>query len=245
VFLLTEEQNTFRARVREIVEKHFKPRASFIDENRCFPRKNVKILTDNNLFGLNISKDYGGQGLDSISQAIAIEEVARVCVSTSILLTNQVLIMSALKMAGSQQQREEILPKLATGQMLGAGALTERVSGSDMSNIKTQARKHRENYLINGLKCFVTNAGEMDYYLVSAKTDMRKGHQGMSLFIIEKGKKGLTFGKIEKTMGLRGVPMKEVVLNNCAIPVSNIVGEEEEGFQILAKSRSRQDTLGF
>ncbi|NPV93231.1 MAG: acyl-CoA dehydrogenase [Firmicutes bacterium] len=239
MFLLTPEQDTLRDSVREIVKKHIEPQAAFIDENRAFPVENIKVLAENNLFALYVYKKYGGQGLDSISQMIAIEEVARVCMTTSVFMTNQVLAMSPFIITGNQSQKENFLVKMASGQIMGAMAATERGAGSDVASIQTKAAKYNSHYVINGQKCFIANGGEAGCYVVVAKTNPNWGHRGLSLFIVEEGRKGLLFGKVEKTMGIRGIPIREVIFKNCIIPEANILGEEGQGFITMMKAVDR------
>lgn len=236
MFLLTPEQEALRYSIRNLAKNTFEPKACAIDENQYFPRENIAVLAENKLFGINIPKEYGGQGLDSISQTIAIEEIARVCMSTSIFLTNQVLSMAPLLLTGNENQKQNFLVKLATGEIIGAFATTEREAGSDIASISTKASKNNGYYIINGLKCFIANGGEAGCYIVVAKTNPSLGYRGLSLFIVEEGRKGLSFGKTERTMGIRGTPVREVIFKNCIIPESNILGEENHGFVIIMKA---------
>ena len=237
--ILTNKQESLKDSVRKLAEKHFAPKAAQIDEYRIFPRENIAILAKNNLFGLNITKEYGGQGKDMLSQIIAIEEVARVCMSTSVLLANQVLAMAPLVIAGNGTQKKTFLTQLATGKILGAFAVTEREAGSDTASIKTLAVRNNGHYIINGAKCFVTNGGEASCYIVAAKTDPYLSYRGLSLFIVEDEREGLILGPAEDTMGIRGEPIREIIFEHCRIPKANLLCEEGQGFVLMMRALDR------
>lgn len=236
MFILSSEHNALKQKVREIAEKNFAPKASLIDRYNHFPRENMAILAEHGLFGLNISPEYGGSGRDTISQMIAIEEVARVCASTSVMITSQVLTAAPLIIAGTEPQKKKFLHGLATGKMLGAFAITERQAGSDNSAMLAEAKKGNGCYILNATKCFVANGGEADCYVVIARTDPNRGTRGFTLFIVEKGRPGLLFGEAEDKMGIRGAAVCEVILDNCKIPEENRLGEEGQGYCLMMQA---------
>lgn len=233
---LTEEQIMLRKMTRELALEKFAPRAAEIDRNSEFPWDNVKLLADYGLMGINVPEEFGGAGSDTLSHVIAIEEVARVCASTSVVLTTQALAIAPVFLAGTEEQKKKYLTPMASGQVLGAFGLTEPGAGSDASRISTTAVRDGDCYILNGVKHFITNGGEAEVYTVAAMTDRSKGARGISTFMVEKGTPGFSFGKKESKMGIRGSVTRELIFENCRIPAENILGREGEGFKIVMKS---------
>ncbi|KJS15522.1 MAG: acyl-CoA dehydrogenase [Peptococcaceae bacterium BRH_c4b] len=233
---LTEEQIMLRQMTRELALEKFAPRAAEIDQTGEFPWDNVKLLADYELLGINVPEEYGGAGSDTLSHAIAIEEVARVCGSTSVILTTQALAIAPVFLAGTDEQKKKYLTPMASGKVLGAFGLTEPGAGSDASRISTTAARDGDYYVLNGVKHFITNGGEAEIYTIVAMTDKSKGVKGISTFFVEKGTPGFTFGKKESKMGIRGSTTRELIFENCRIPKENLLGREGEGFKIVMKS---------
>ena len=238
-FELTEEQNLIRDMVRTFAETEVAPSADERDELETFDRDLMFTrLADLGLTGIVFPEEYGGAGADYISYAIAVEELSRVCASTGVTLSAHLSLGSnPINLFGSEEQKKKFLTPLATGEAMGAFGLTEPSAGSDAGGTKTTAMREGGNWLINGSKIFITNAGEADIYIVFARTDKNaEKHHGISAFIIEKGTPGFSFGKKEKKMGIRSSPTMELVFENCQVPLENLLGEEGKGFKVAMKT---------
>lgn len=234
--LLSDEHLMIRQVVRKLAEKEFKPLAAEIDRLEKFPHENVKLLAEQGLIGVDIPVEYGGGGADSLSHLIVIEEVARVCASTSVVLTTTGLAVGPLLAAGTEEQKKKFLTPIASGECLGAFAITEPGAGSDNSAMRTTAVKDGNSYVINGSKTFITNAGEAGLISVIAKTKREAGYKGISIFMVEQGTPGLIIGKKEEKLGMRGSETREVILEDCRVPAENMIGEENKGFYVLMES---------
>src|SRR5699024_6003147 len=185
------------------------------------------------LTGIPWPEAYGGIDADFVSYCIAVEELSRVCASTGVTLSAHLSLASwPIYTYGNEDQKQNILKRLATGEALGAYALSERGSGSEAGAMKTVAKKDGDDYILNGNKVWITNGGVADIYLVFAITDSEAKHKGISAFIVEKGTEGFTFGKKEKKLGIRSSPTTELIFENCRVPKENLLGEEGEGFKI-------------
>lgn len=231
-----------RKMTRELALEKFAPRAAEIDSTGQFPWDNVKLLAQYGLLGINVPEEYDGAGSDTLSHVIAIEEVARVCGSTSVILTTQALAMAPVFLAGTEEQKKKYLAPMAGGKVLGAFGLTEPGAGSDASRISTTAVRDGDYYVVNGVKHFITNGGEAEIYTVAAMTDKSRGTRGISTFLIEKGTPGFTFGKKESKMGIRGSTTRELIFENCRIHKESLLGKEGEGFKIVMKSMDHTRT---
>jgi alkylation response protein AidB-like acyl-CoA dehydrogenase len=235
-FKLSEEQQMLRDMVRKISVKEFAPRAAEIDQKEEFPWGNKKILEENGLLGIQIPEEYGGAGAGMVSLAIVVEEVARVCASTSTILTTQALATDPLLIGGSHEQKMKWLRPMAEGSALGACAITEPGAGSDVTAIRTIATPGNDGYAINGAKIFITNGGVSDFTTVVAYTDKSKAHKGISMLVVPKDTPGFTVGKEEKKMGIRGSDTRELVFEDCLVPEESIIGKPGDGFKILMKT---------
>ena len=238
-FELTEEQNLIRDMVRTFAETELAPSANERDEQELFDRDLMFArLADLGLTGIVFPEEYGGAGADYISYAIAVEELSRVCASTGVTLSAHLSLGSnPIHLFGTEEQKKKFLTPLATGDAMGAFGLTEPSAGSDAGGTKTTAMREGGNWLVNGSKIFITNAGEADTYIVFARTDKNaEKHHGISAFIIEKGTPGFSFGKKEKKMGIRSSPTMELVFENCQVPLENLLGEEGKGFKVAMKT---------
>lgn len=238
-FQLTEEQNLIRDMVRSFAETEVAPSADDRDESEAFDRELMfGRLAELGLTGIVFPEEYGGAGADYVSYAIAVEELSRVCASTGVTLSAHLSLGSnPIYLFGSEEQKKKYLTPLAQGETMGAFGLTEPSAGSDAGGTKTFAVKDGDEWIINGSKIFITNAGEADTYVVFARTDKdAKKHRGISAFIVEKGTPGFSFGKKEKKMGIRSSPTLELVFENCRVPAENLLGEEGQGFKVAMKT---------
>jgi butyryl-CoA dehydrogenase len=232
-FQLTEEQQMLRKMVRDFAENEVEPTAAERDEEERFDRSIFDQMAELGLTGIPWPEEYGGIGSDYVSYVIAVEELSRVCASTGVTLSAHLSLASwPIFKYGNEEQKKNFLTRLATGEALGAYALSEPGAGSDVAAMKTTAKKDGDDYILNGSKVWITNGGVADIYLVFAKTDSDAKHKGISGFIVEKGTKGFSFGKKEKKLGIRSSPTTELIFENCRIPKENMLGAEGEGFKI-------------
>ncbi len=235
----TEEQNLLRDMVREFAEKEVGPSARERDEEERFDRPLMfGRLAELGLTGIVFPEEYGGAGADYISYAIAVEELSRVCASTGVTLSAHLSLGSnPIYLFGSEAQKQTFLTPLAEGRKMGAFGLTEPSAGTDAGGTKTTALKDGDQWLLNGTKIFITNAGEAEIYIVFARTDKTaEKHHGISAFIVEKGTPGFSFGKKEQKMGIRSSPTMELVFQDCRIPADNLLGAEGQGFKVAMKT---------
>jgi alkylation response protein AidB-like acyl-CoA dehydrogenase len=238
-FELTEEQNLIREMVRSFAETEVAPSAAERDEEERFDRALMyDRLGELGLTGIVFPEEYGGAGADYISYAIAVEELSRVCGSTGVTLSAHLsLCANPIYMFGTEEQKQKFLVPLATGEKIGGFGLTEPSAGSDAGGTKTTATRDGDEWILNGSKIFITNAGEAETYVVLARSDKNaEKHRGISAFIVEKGTPGFSFGKKEKKMGIRSSPTMELVFENCRIPVDNLLGQEGQGFKVAMKT---------
>ncbi|WP_080872322.1 acyl-CoA dehydrogenase [Oceanobacillus timonensis] len=232
-FQLTEEQEMLRKMVRDFAENEVEPTAAERDEEERFDRAIFNQMAELGLTGIPWPEEYGGIGSDYLSYVIAVEELSRVCASTGVTLSAHLSLASwPIYKYGNEAQKQYFLKRLATGEALGAYALSEPGAGSDVVSMKTTAKKDGDDYLLNGSKVWITNGGVADIYIIFAKTDADRKHKGITAFIVEKGTEGFTFGKKEKKLGIRSSPTTELIFENCRIPADNVLGKEGDGFKI-------------
>ena len=240
--VLTDEQRELRELVRTLARERIAPRAAEIDESHEFPWDVVELFREQGIFGLFFAEEWGGTGTGTLLSLVAIEETAKVCATSSLILAVQELGSLGLKLAGTQEQKGRYLPKLASGEWLPAYALTEAGSGSDSAAMRTIARRDGDDYVLSGGKRFITNAGVANLYTVFAKTDPDAGHAGISAFVVESDVPGFQVARLEPKMGIAGSTTGELVFEDCRVPAANRLGEEGEGFRIamriLDRSRS-------
>jgi len=232
-FILSADQSMLRDTVRRIAEEKFAPLASEIDEKEIFPKESVKVLAENGLLGVQIPEEYGGAGAGMLAMVLAVEEIARVCASTSVILTTQALASDPFLLAGTEEQKKNYLYRLASGECLGACGITEPGAGSDVTGMKTTAKKVDGGYILNGSKIFITNGGESDIITVLAYTDKEKGNRGISMLIVEKGDAGFSVGKKEHKLGLHGSDTRELIFEDVFLPKERLLGPEGQGFKTL------------
>jgi alkylation response protein AidB-like acyl-CoA dehydrogenase len=233
---LSAEQREIRDLVRDLARERVAPRAAEIDKSAEFPWDLVELMREHDLLGLPFEERYGGTGTGALMVLVAIEELSKVCATTGLILAVQELGSLGIKLAGSDEQKERWLPRLARGEWLPAYALTEPGSGSDSAAMRTEARREADEYVLNGGKRFITNAGVAGLYVVFAKTDPEAGHAGISAFVVEADAPGFEVGRIEPKMGIKGSTTGEIFFDDCRIPADNLLGEEGEGFR-LAQER--------
>jgi alkylation response protein AidB-like acyl-CoA dehydrogenase len=236
---LSDEQREIRDLVRSLARERIAPRAAEIDKSAKFPWDVVELFREHELFGILFDEEYGGLGASALLTLVAIEEVSKVCATSGLIIAVQELGSLALKLAGTDEQKDRWLPRLASGEWLGAYALTEPGSGSDSAAMRTEARREGDEYVLNGSKRFITNAGVAELYTVFAKTDPSAGHSGISAFVVEASAPGFEVGRIEPKMGIKGSTTGEVFYNDCRIPANNLLGEEGEGFKIAMRILDR------
>ncbi|MEK7431863.1 MAG: acyl-CoA dehydrogenase [Cyanobacteriota bacterium] len=230
-FWLKEEHLILQQTIRSFAEKEIKPLANKVDEESWFPLENFKKLGEMGFLGLNVPEEYGGVGSDTLSYAISVEEIGRACGSTGLSYAAHVSLgTTPFYLFGNEEQKKKYLPKLATGEWIGAWALTEPGAGSDAAGQKTTAKLDGDFYVLNGAKTFITNALYADSFIIMAMTDKSKGNRGISAFIVDKGTPGFKLGKTENKMGMRGSPTSQLIFEDCIIPKENILGKEGEGF---------------
>ena len=237
--VLTDEQRELRELVRTLARERIGPRAAEIDESHEFPWDVVELYREQGIFGLLFGEEWGGTGTGTLLALVAIEEIAKVCATSSLILAVQELGSLGLKLAGSQEQKERYLPKLASGEWLGAYALTEAGSGSDSAAMRTTARRDGDEYVLSGGKRFITNAGVANLYTVFAKTDPDADHTGISAFVVESDAPGFQVARLEPKMGIAGSTTGELVFDECRVPAANLLGEEGEGFRIAMRILDR------
>ena len=237
--VLTEEQREIRDLVRSLARERIAPRAAEIDESHEFPWDVVELFREHDLFGLLFDEEWGGTGTGTLLALVAIEEVSKVCATSGRVLAVQELGSLGLKLAGTQEQKERWLPRLASGEWLCAYALTEAGSGSDSAAMRTTARRDGDGYVLDGSKRFITNAGVANLYTVFAKTDAQAGHGGISAFVVESDAPGIEVLTHEPKMGISGSTTGELGFDDCRIPADNLLGEEGDGFKLAMRILDR------
>jgi butyryl-CoA dehydrogenase len=229
---ISKEHEEFRKKIREFAENQIEPKARELDEAGKFPFDTVKKLGEMGILGMVAPKQYGGSGYDTLSYSIAVEEISRVCGSTGITVAaHNSLGLYPIYLFGTEEQKKKYIPDLASGRKLGSFGLTEPGAGSDAAGTKTTAVLDGDAYLVNGSKCFITNASVGETFVITAVTDKTKSYKGISSFILEKGMKGFSIGKKENKMGLRGSDTATLIFEDLRIPKENLLGQEGEGFK--------------
>jgi len=230
-FEFTEKQNKFKALVRSFAENEIRPRADAIDKEDRFPWEIIKKAGEIGLLGMTASEEYGGIGVDTISFAIAIEEISRVSGSLGLTIeAHNSLAVGHIYNRGTEEQKRKYVIPLAKGEKIGAWALTEPTAGSDAGGMQTTAVPDKDGWVLNGTKLFITSGDVADPVVVMAVTDKTKKAKGISAFIVEKNTPGLSFGKEENKLGLRGSRTVEVILDSCRVPKENMLDAEGMGF---------------
>ena len=236
---LSAEQRELRDLVRSLARERIAPRAAEIDESHEFPWDVVELYREHGLFGLLFDEEWGGTGTGVLMALVAIEEISKVCATSGLILAVQELGSLGLKLAGTREQQERFLPRLASGEWLCAYALTEAGSGSDSAAMRTTARREGDEYVLDGGKRFITNAGVAGLYTVFAKTDPDAGHSGISAFVVESDAPGFEVARLEPKMGIAGSTTGELLFHGCRVPAANLLGAEGDGFKIAMRILDR------
>ncbi|MCX5200808.1 acyl-CoA dehydrogenase [Streptomyces sp. NBC_00237] len=236
LYRTSEEHDMLRDTVRALAEAKIAPYAAEVDENARFPREALDALVAADLQAVHVPEEFGGAGADALATVIVIEEVARVCASSSLIPAVNKLGSLPVILSGSEDLKKKYLAPLAKGEAMFSYCLSEPDAGSDAAGMKTRAVRDGDYWVLNGVKRWITNAGESEYYTVMAVTDPEKRSKGISAFVVEKSDEGVSFGAPEKKLGIKGSPTREVYLDNVRIPADRMIGEEGTGFATAMKT---------
>lgn len=230
LFQLPEEHNELRSAIRDLSVKQIEPHAADVDENERYPEEALNALNASGFNAVHIPEEYGGQGADSVATCIVIEEVARVCASSSLIPAVNKLGTMGLLLNGSEDLKKQVLPDIVNG-ATASYALSEREAGSDAAAMRTRASADGDSWILNGTKCWITNGSKSTWFTVMAVTDPEKGANGISAFMVHKDDPGFVVGPKEKKLGIKGSPTNELYFENCRIPGDRIIGEPGTGFK--------------
>jgi alkylation response protein AidB-like acyl-CoA dehydrogenase len=236
VYTPTEEHQAFRAAVREVCDEKVAPHAAEADELGEFPKASFEALRAADFHAPHVPETYGGVGGDALAVAIVIEEIARACASSSLIPAVNKLASMPWLLAGSDELKQRYLPSLATGDAMASYCLSEPEAGSDAAGMTTRAVRDGDDWVLNGTKRWITNAGVSDLYTVFAVTDPDLRTKGISAFVVEKADEGVSFGAPEKKLGIKGSPTREVYFDNVRIPGDRLIGTEGTGFGVAMKT---------
>ncbi|MEV6115848.1 acyl-CoA dehydrogenase [Streptomyces sp. NPDC052109] len=232
----SEEHDMLRDVVRSLVEAKIAPYAAAVDEEARFPQEALDALVANDLHAVHVPEEYGGAGADALATVIVIEEVARACVSSSLIPAVNKLGSLPVILSGGEELKKKYLTPLAKGDAMFSYCLSEPEAGSDAGGMTTKAVRDGDHWVLNGVKRWITNAGVSDFYTVMAVTDAGKRTKGISAFVVEKSDEGVSFGAPEKKLGIKGSPTREVYFDNVRIPADRMIGEEGTGFATAMKT---------
>jgi alkylation response protein AidB-like acyl-CoA dehydrogenase len=239
-YSLPQDFLDFRDTIRQIARERVAPRAAEIDEKAEYPRDIRELFAEHDLLGLPFDTEYGGTGTGTLMLNIAVEEIAAVCASSSLILMIQELGTLPIKLFGTEDQKQRILPRCASGEWSPAFALSEPDAGSDPGGMRTRAVRDGDEWVIDGAKNWITNLGVNDFYIVFAVTDPEQGHsRGISAFIVESDREGVSIGKLEHKMGIRGSPTGQPVFDGVRVPADNLIGDENAGFKVAMATLDR------
>jgi len=236
---LSEDEQALIEAIRELALERVAPRAAEIDHTGEFPWDMKELLAQQDILAMPFPTEYGGIGTSELAIVMAIEELARHCATTALLLAVQQLGSTPILLAGNEQQKRKYLPRLASGEWMAAYGLTEAGSGSDAAAMRTMAVHKGDKYILNGSKRFITNGGLAQVNSIFAITDPRIGTRGISVFIVEKSFPGFSVGRIEDKMGIKGSQTAELIFTDCEVPVENLLGREGDGFKIAMMTLDR------
>jgi alkylation response protein AidB-like acyl-CoA dehydrogenase len=236
LYQLPEEHRALRAAVRELADDKIAPRAAEIDETAQFPHDVYDALVRAGFHAVHIPEEYGGAGADAIATNIVIEEVARACASSSLIPAVNKLGTVPLLLSASDELKKQVLPAVASGEAMFSYALSEREAGSDAAAMRTRAVRDGDHWVLNGTKCWITNAGVSTHYTVMAVTDPAQGPRGISAFVVHQDDPGFSVGSHERKLGIKGSPTCEIYFEDCTIPADRIVGEPGTGFKTALRT---------
>ncbi|MFQ5905539.1 MAG: acyl-CoA dehydrogenase family protein [bacterium] len=241
-YFLSDEHKMIKDVARKITEEKIKPVRAELDEKESFPHEILKEMAKVDLFRVLVPPEYGGFDTGVLGVCVAVEEIARGCAGVATTYGVVGLGSMPLIVAGNEEQKKKYLPRVAEGSLITAFCLTEPEAGSDVASIRTNAVKDGDHYILNGRKCFISNAPEAGLYTIIAMTNKNRGTRGMSAFLLEKGTQGFIFGKKEQKMGIRSSCTSEVIFEDCRIPKENMLGSEGQGFIIAMKTLDNSRT---
>jgi alkylation response protein AidB-like acyl-CoA dehydrogenase len=229
-FLLSPEHEELRKALRRFADDGIAPHAAEADASGEYPWKSFEAYRDSGFIRLPYPEEYGGDGGDLVAYAMLVEEVARACGSASLFVLISRLACEPILLYGSEELKQRVVPRVATGEWQGSYCLSESHAGSDVASMKTRAVRDGDHYVLNGSKSWITNAGVSSFYTVFAKTDPDAGHRGISAFVVEADTPGFSVSKLESKMGMRGSPTGEIVFDEVRVPAENLIGEEDGAF---------------
>lgn len=235
-YQLTDEHHAVRDAVRSMSEKEIAPYAAEVDEQERYPREAFDALVKSGFSAVHVPEAYEGQGADSIATCIVIEEVARVCASSSLIPAVNKLGTMPILLSGSEDLKYRVGSSIASGETTASYALSEREAGSDAAAMKTRARRDGNDWVLNGTKCWITNGGESSWYTVMAVTNPDKGSNGISAFVVHADDPGFEVGGKESKLGIKGSPTREIHFSDCTIPADRIIGDEGTGFKTALRT---------
>jgi alkylation response protein AidB-like acyl-CoA dehydrogenase len=235
-YRLSDEHQALREAVRALAEKEIAPHAADVDEQGRFPGEAHAALVKAGFQAVIIPEEYGGQGADELAGCIVIEEVARVCASSSLIPAVNGLGMTPILLSASEELCKQVLPSIAAGDAMISYALSEREAGSDAASMRTRARRDGDHWVLDGTKCWITNAGESTWYTVMAVTDAERGANGISAFVVHAEDPGFEVGPKERKLGINGSPTREIYFTGCRIPADRIIGAEGSGFKTALRT---------
>jgi butyryl-CoA dehydrogenase len=235
-FRPTEDQEAILAAVQELCDEHFKPKAEETDRVGAWPADNVRLMAELDLLGIPIPEAYGGMGLDMLTWTMVAEKLGHACTTTGAVFGAHILCVYPIMAFGTAEQKQTYLPRLASGEAIGAFGLTEPGAGSDAANVQTRATRDGDAYVLRGSKVFITNAGEAQVYVIIANVQPERGARGMTAFIVEKGMPGFEFGKNESKMAYASLPNRELIFDDCRVPAENLLGQERRGFRVAMET---------
>jgi alkylation response protein AidB-like acyl-CoA dehydrogenase len=245
LFTLTDDHRAVREAIRDLAEHEIAPHAADVDERERYPIEAQKALTAAGFQAVHIPEEYEGAGADAVATVIVIEEVARVCGSSSLIPAVNKLGSMPIMLSASEELKQQVLPSIAGGEAMISYALSEREAGSDAAAMRTRAVRDGDDWVLNGTKCWITNAGVSSWYTVMAVTDPDKRANGISAFVVHKDDPGFAVGAKERKLGIKGSPTTELYFEDCRIPGDRIIGEEGSGFKTaLATLDHTRPTIG-
>src|SRR4030088_1857836 len=240
LYTIPQEYLDFRDTIRQIARERIAPRAAEIDEKAEYPYDLRRLRAEQDIRGLPFEAEYGGTGTGTLMLNMAIEEIAKACASTALILMIQELGTLPIKLFGSEELKQRLLPRCASGEFSPAFALSEPEAGSDPGGMLTRAVKEGNEWVIDGAKNWITNLGIADFYVVFAVTDREAGHShGITAFVVEADRPGFSVGKLEHKLGIRGSPTGQPIFDAVRVPEANLVGQVNEGFKVAMATLDR------
>jgi alkylation response protein AidB-like acyl-CoA dehydrogenase len=240
LYEIPREHLDFRDTIRQICQDRVAPRAAEIDEKAEYPQDVRELFAEHDVLGLPFEEEHGGTGTGTLMLNMAVEEIAKVCASSALILMIQELGTLPIKLFGSEELKQRFLPRCATGEWSPAFALSEPEAGSDPGGMITRARRDGDEYVISGTKNWITNLGIADFYVVFAVTDPEAGHsRGISAYVVEADRPGFSVGKLEHKLGIRGSPTGQPIFDDVRVPAENLIGNEGEGFKVAMSTLDR------